>query len=106
MRKSLSKETKELCRELAIQGLPLATIGLQTGVNANTISTWQKRERWTALRSKTCETLTKTGEKLATLTIAEASSKVRHSLAQELQTQTEILVQNPVKAVSELANCP
>ena len=103
---SIRKQTRELARELFVQGLGLAQIGRQLNVNPDTVSTWAKRHNWRQLRSQTCETLSQTGEKLASMTIAQQSARVRGQLATELLAQTALMSSTPLKDLKSLGNTP
>ena len=88
---------RELVKALFVQGFTPTQIARKTGLNADTVSTWSKRGNWTALRSKTCESLSQPLERLAALTIAERSARVRSELADELGESVGALRQTPAK---------
>jgi hypothetical protein len=84
-------------KALFVQGFTPTQIARKTGLNADTVSTWSKRGNWTALRSRTCESLSQPLEKLAALTIAERSARVRSALADELGESVGALRQTVAK---------
>ncbi len=84
-------------KALFVQGFTPTQIARKTGLNANTVATWSKRGNWTGLRSKTCENLSQPLEKLAAVSIAERSARVRSALADELGESVSALRQTPLK---------
>jgi hypothetical protein len=104
MPSALSEDSRELARELFMQGLSVAVISRKIGLNANTVSTWTKRGKWAELRSKLEHNLDGPGEKLACMTRAERSAAIRDALAEELQEQIAVLRGSPVQSPRELAN--
>jgi IS30 family transposase len=103
MPSALSQDSRELARELFMQGLSVAVISRKIGLNANTVSTWTKRGKWAELRSKLEHNLDGPGEKLACMTRAERSAAIREALSEELREQVAILRGSPVQSVKELA---
>jgi hypothetical protein len=97
MPKALLNVDRELVKALFVQGFTPTQIARKTGLNSDTVATWSKRGKWTALRSKTCESLSQPLEKLAALTIAERSTRVRSALADELGESVGALRQTPAK---------
>ena len=88
---------RELVKALFVQGFTPTQIARKTGLNANSVATWSKRGDWTAIRSKTCESLSQPLERLAALTIAERSARVRSALADEVGESVGALRQTPAK---------
>jgi len=104
MPKALLNVDRELVKALFVQGFSPTQIAHKTGLNANSVATWAKRGDWTAIRAKTCESLSEPLEKLAALTIAERSSRVRSALADELGESVGALRQTPAKPELEHLN--
>jgi hypothetical protein len=96
MPKALNAD-RELVKSLFVQGFTPTQIARKMGLNADTVSTWSKRGSWTALRSKTYDSLNQPLENLAAMTIAEHSARVRDSLAQDLHATADTLRQTPVE---------
>jgi hypothetical protein len=104
MPKALLNVDHELVKALFVQGFTPTQIARKSGLNANSVATWSKRGNWTAIRSKTCESLSQPLEKLASLTIAERSTRVRSALADELGESITVLRQTPPKPELEHLN--
>jgi hypothetical protein len=85
----------ELVKALFVQVFTPTQIAHKTDLNADAVSTWSKRGNWTALRSKACEYWHQPLEKVAAVTIAERSARVRSALADELGGSVGALGQTP-----------
>lgn len=81
-----------LIQALVAQGFTAAEISRKTGVKSQTIGTWTKRYGWRNTAAKVTQILTETKTPALAVKVAQASSRVRQRLADDIEAQADGLV--------------
>jgi hypothetical protein len=111
----IPESTRALAQALILQGCGLRAVSERTGVNHRTVQTWARRYGWRELRDKTKQEVNPTtgaepgtGLVIASLTRTESSAlcrlgdETRERLAQALNAQAKLLVNQPPTKRAEL----
>lgn len=96
-RKPLSDQ-RGLAQALYVQGFGPAVISQKTGVKRETVSTWAKRFKWTAVRDNLAEETAKACKVVVSNSLERESERMRSQFAGILSNHVSSLAQVPAKA--------